>query len=69
MTAAREKYTHLLGKQIRLLFTNDPYTDLQAGTKGLVDFIDDAGTVHVKWDDGSRLGLVEDDGDCWEVIS
>lgn len=55
--------------RVRLLFTNDPYTDLKAGTEGTVTSVDDAGTVHVNWDDGSRLGLVESDGDCWEVIS
>jgi len=26
------------------------------------------GTVHVRWDDGSAIGLIADDGDLWEII-
>jgi Domain of unknown function (DUF4314) len=37
---------------------HDPYTDLRPGTLGTVDLVDDAGTVHVRWDNGSRLGMV-----------
>lgn len=37
---------------------DDAYTDLQPGTLGTVDHVDDAGTVHVRWDSGHRLGLV-----------
>ena len=35
--------------------------DLQAppaGTKGFIDFVDDIGTIHMKWENGSTLGLV-----------
>ncbi|MCR5480090.1 MAG: DUF4314 domain-containing protein [Ruminococcus sp.] len=28
------------------------------GTKGIVTFVDDAGTVHMKWDSGGSLGLI-----------
>lgn len=37
---------------------HDPYTTLKRGTRGTVDLVDDAGTIHVRWDDGHRLGLV-----------
>jgi hypothetical protein len=37
---------------------DDPYTTLQPGTWGTVDLVDDTGTIHVRWDDGHRLGLV-----------
>jgi hypothetical protein len=30
--------------------------------------VDSAGTVHVKWDDGSTLGLIPDE-DQWEVLT
>lgn len=33
--------------------------DVQAppiGTLGVVEFVDDIGTIHVKWDNGSTLG-------------
>lgn len=36
----------------------DPYSDLEPGTFGTVDHVDDLGTVHVKWDNGSTLGMV-----------
>jgi Domain of unknown function (DUF4314) len=38
---------------------HDPYTDLRPGTLGTVTLVDDAGTIHVEWDDGRRLGLVQ----------
>mgnify|MGYP002150417403 FL=1 len=37
------------------------------GTEGTVQFVDDAGTIHVQWDTGSSLGLVPG-ADEWEVI-
>ncbi|SVB19785.1 uncharacterized protein METZ01_LOCUS172639 [marine metagenome] len=46
------------GDRIRLVYTADPYTDLVRGCEGVVRRIDAVGTVHVKWDSGSRLGLV-----------
>lgn len=50
--------TTIIGKRIRLIHTTDPYTDLKAGSEGTVDHIDDAGTIFVKWDSGSGLGLI-----------
>ena len=57
----------LLGKRVRLIYCSDPYTRLTAGDEGVVDFIDDLGTVHVKWDNGSSLGLVAGE-DRWESV-
>ena len=36
----------------------DPYTQLQPGAEGTVRFVDDTGTVHVDWNDGSTLGMI-----------
>ncbi len=47
-----------VGDRIELLQCDDPYTTLKPGATGTVDFIDDTGTVFVKWDCGSSLGLV-----------
>lgn len=47
-----------VGRRVRLISTSDPYTRLEPGTLGTVRLVDDMGTVHVKWDDGSSLGLV-----------
>ena len=68
---AHRDYKHLvalIGKRVRLQYTNDPYTDLKAGDEGVVDLVDDAGTLFVKWDCGSNLGLVAAAGDRWTVI-
>lgn len=64
-------YKHLealIGKRIRLTYTNDPYTNLRQGDEGEVTFVDDTGTVFASWDSGSRLGLNAGFGDRWVVI-
>lgn len=58
----------LEGRKVRLIHCNDPHTVLVPGLEGIVDLVDDLGTVHVKWDNGRSLGLVWDDGDRWEVL-
>lgn len=57
--------SNLVGKRVTLLRTSDPYTNLKAGDEGVVDYIDDMGTVFVKWDNGSSLGLIEGE-DLWQ---
>jgi len=46
------------GDRVRLLGTDDIFTQLRPGDEGTVRFVDDLGTVHVDWDNGSGLGLV-----------
>lgn len=48
----------LKDKRIELISTTDPYTELKPGDLGTVDFVDDLGTIHITWDNGSQLGLV-----------
>ena len=38
-----------------------------SGTEGTVDFVDDMGTVFVRWDNGSHLGLIPDEDD-FEIL-
>jgi len=45
------------GSRIKLIYMNDPYA-LPSGIKGTVDFIDDEGQIHVKWDNGNLLALI-----------
>ena len=45
------------GTRIRLVHMNDPYTHIPAGTIGVVTGVDDAGTVHTVWSNGSTLGV------------
>jgi hypothetical protein len=46
------------GTRVKLDFMDDPYDSITPGTEGTVTSIDDMGTVHVRWDNGSGLGLV-----------
>ena len=46
---------------------DDPYHPVPTGTIGIVDHVDDAGTIHMKWENGSSLGLIEGQ-DQFEVI-
>jgi len=58
---------HLEGRRVRLVSCDDPHTRLERGTRGRVTLIDDLDTVHVVWDDGSRLGLIPG-VDRWELL-
>lgn len=58
----------LVGRRIRLIKCNDTYSVIQPGSEGIVDLVDDVGTVFVKWDNGGSLGLVWEDGDRWIIV-
>ena len=45
------------GKTVVLVSMDDPQAPPQ-GTKGVVEFVDDAGQLHVRWENGSTLALV-----------
>lgn len=58
--------THARGDRVALVTlvrTANELTRLRPGARGTVMFVDDVGTVHVRWDDGSRLGVVPNAGD------
>ena len=57
----------LKGKRIELISTTDPYTELKPGDRGTVDFVDDLGTIHITWDNGSQLGLVPEE-DQYKIV-
>lgn len=56
------------GVRVKLLRMNDSYY-VEEGTLGTVQMVDNAGTIHVKWDNGRRLGVVLEAGDMVEVVS
>lgn len=51
----RERYPE--GCRVELVSMNDPYSRLKPGDQGEVVMVDDIGTVHVRWDCGSSLGV------------
>ena len=52
----REQYKP--GTKVRFVFTDDPYCTLRAGEQGTVESVDDMGTVHIRWQSGSGLGMI-----------
>lgn len=46
------------GTRIFLISMVDPYSKLGNGDRGTVKGVDDAGTIHMKWDKGGSLGLI-----------
>lgn len=53
------------GARVELIHMDDPYnTKLNAGEKGTVVAIDDMGTIHVRWDCGSSLGVAYGEDSC-----
>lgn len=61
----KEKYPK--GTKIKCIHMNDPHHPIPSGMMGIVDHVDDIGTIHMCWDNGSSLGLIEDE-DQFEVI-
>jgi len=54
----RIKNNYPRGTRIELIFMDDQYSNLTTGDKGTVDYVDDAGQIHMKWDNGSSLALI-----------
>ena len=54
------------GTHIELIYMDDPQAP-PTGTRGIVDFVDDIGQIHVKWENGSGLAL-NTDYDTFKVI-
>lgn len=53
------------GARVELIHMNDPYdTKLHTGEKGTVVAVDDMGTIHVRWDCGSNLGVAYGEDRC-----
>lgn len=47
----------IIGKTVVLIYMNDKQAP-EPGTKGIVKNVDDMGTIHVNWENGSSLGLI-----------
>lgn len=58
----REEYPE--GTRVELVRMNDMYSRLSSGDKGTVRCVDDAGTIFVRWDNGSGLGIAYGEDEC-----
>jgi len=54
------------GTKIKLIKMKDKFAP-PSGTIGTVDFVDDIGQIHVKWESGGSLALIIGEDD-FEVI-
>lgn len=59
-TVERLRNRYPAGTRIMLDYMDDPYHPIEKGMTGTVTHIDDMGTVHMKWDNGSSLGICPD---------
>jgi len=55
-----EKNNNLIGRRVRIIRLEDPYTRLKSGDEGTISYIDDSGSIFVDWDSGSKLALLPD---------
>ena len=46
------------GTKIQCIKMDDPYHAIAPGSIGTVDYVDDSGTIHMSWENGSSLGLI-----------
>lgn len=54
----RDKYPQ--GTIVECIEMNDEYSPVPTGTHGVVNSVDDIGSIHVNWENGSTLALIEE---------
>lgn len=65
---ARIKAQYPPGTRIRLDHMDDPYAPIPSGTEGVVQTVDDIGTLHCKFENGQSLGVIVGE-DIFSVLS
>ena len=55
--AKRSRELYPPGTRIELLGMDDPFAPIEPGTRGTVRMVDDAGQLHMQWDDGRTLAV------------
>ena len=63
----RELSTELKDKRIRCIEMKDDPLPIESGSMGTVVYVDDMGTIHIKWDNGRTLGLIHG-MDRYEIV-
>jgi len=61
------KETYPIGSKIKLLEDMEDTQGLKSGQIGILEFIDDEGSLHMRWDNGSGLAIIPET-DKFEVI-
>lgn len=51
------KVAYPKGMRVEMVAMDDPQP-IERGTRGTIEFVDDMGTIHVKWDNGRTLALI-----------
>lgn len=62
LAALREKYPQ--GCRVELVRMEDPYREMPPGLRGTVTGVDDSGSIHVNWQNGSTLAVVYKEDEC-----
>ena len=65
LEALREKYPK--GCRVELVKMDDPYREMPPGLKGVVAGVDDSGSIHVDWQNGSSLAVIFGEDECRRV--
>lgn len=55
------------GTRVALDKMDDPYTKIPVGSEGTVLYVDDIGSIHVRWDCGSGLSVVYGEDKCHKI--
>ena len=65
LEALRERYPK--GCRVELVKMDDPYREMPPGLKGVVTGIDDSGSIHVDWQNGSSLAVIFGEDKCRKI--
>ena len=65
LEALRERYPQ--GCRVELVRMDDPYRKMPPGLKGVVTGVDDSGSIHVNWQNGSSLAVVFGEDECRKI--
>ena len=55
------------GCRVELVKMDDPYREMPPGLRGVVTGIDDSGSIHVDWQNGSSLAVIFGEDECRRV--
>ena len=65
LEALRKEYPR--GCRVELVRMDDPYREMPPGMQGVVTGVDDSGSIHVDWQNGSSLAVVFGEDECRKI--